>query len=660
MSSDAWDASRLKLVLSDFDLERATELVTSWSVSAPTATGYRAAAEDCVAMRRYDLAARIRIAAFRAGADPYEAAYAVDALWRHTDRGEESALICAQLAAEVEEIEFKHQGDAFHRSMATQALNDLAKLARYECGELSLEECVAQPMHGIAVDAIWRRIWPAHNALQFSRAQRLAELYLVAAKPDVETTFYTIETFFVDYGGTQAALRILDGLQLSPDADLRRQALRMAMAYESGADDVFADAWARIVELQGGALGEAAQRSYASAVLFRIRTALNEGLKSAAHELCESGLRTRSSVSVAGAFELAKGFALEADDLASAVEHYELGLQAEDYPRNPFGLYSVADACAAAGRWDICYGVFERYAARLRPHYGALAPQQPIYTTASADSLPRSAVFLSGWSVGDDTFRYGLLRAHCSENDYTVMLDGRLVAMAQRAQPNWRFLPHTRVHEVGWSQFWKDRSGTPEVVDPLRCPRSTWRAAHDHGAVILQEDLLAVHAAHRMVTRYPNETPALEPEARRVNLYRQWLGEVCDGAPSIALSWRVLLQYDWTPDEIDQIQTIAGRQILIAPDLDIRRDLEGVAALARACDLVMSTGVATRDICAAAGARVYSISFGWKYADFWRRLEDGRDSIFPTLKHADPTLGREGVLDQAITMANDLCLNRHR
>jgi hypothetical protein len=683
-----WDLAWLESALADDDLARATGAVDAWTRADPANPAYRDAALLCAGWRRHDLAATIRLAAFRAGVDPYEAAYAVDVLWRVTSSGAESAVLAEALTGELSRIAFTFQGDAFHIDMVTRALADLARLARYDDGEIDLEAALSPPMHAIAVDAVWRRIWPAHNALQFKRAQRLAQLYVRNGAADTETTFYVVETFFVDYGGAAAAFDILDALDLDDEQDLRRQALCLAMAYETGDVEKMDAALARIdARAENPDRVDAVEKAIASSMLYRARRLFNDGDGEAALAVCRDGVAAFPDRPWRGAFDMAMGAIVEATDLTRAMMYYEKGLAAEISTRTPFGLYSVADACAAAQRFDLTYAIFERYAAKLRPHYGALAPGQSAYGTSTPETFPQSALFLSGWSVGDDTFRYGLLRSHFREGDYTVMLDSRLIEMAKRAQPDWNFLAHTRVSERGWSGFWRERAGTPEAVEPLRCPQTAWRAARRHGAVVMQEDMLAVHAARRMLAPFPNETAAFEPDPDRVETFRAWLESVGGGRASIALSWRsglyttsrafsffsakemgeliasapaawVLLQYDWVQAEIDIMQDIAGSPILIHPDLDIRNDLEGVAAMARACDLVMSTGVATREISAAAGANVYSISFGWPYADAWRRDPDDQDTIFPSMRHAKPGDGRTGVLKQAQQLARVLCANR--
>jgi len=681
-----WDIERLAAALDDPSPDIANEVASRWIERDPTHGGYRQAAALCASWRRFDLAGTIRLAAFHAGSDPYEAAYAVNDLWYCAD-GEGSAQLCDELAAALPQIEFAIQNDDFFRTMVLQALADLKRLALFDAGS---EEVGSDPLSPIAVEAIWKRTWALHGALQFPRGRAYAALYIEHATPDPATVFQIIETFFDSYGGADAARDILLALELSGDDDLRRRALLMSMAYETGDDAAFEREMGFLlsVSLEPEA-SEPARLGVASAWLYAAGLAAARGETQEALGLCDAGADRFSAEEWRAVFCLARGAVLDRAGLPGAVEQYEVSLEAQVSPRSPFGFYAVADSCAAAGRWDLTHEIFERFAAGIRSHYAPLAPEQPAYDTGVLPAFPRSALFLSGWSVGDNLCRYGLLRAHFGDGDYTVMLDRRVVDMARRAQPSWNFSHYSRVHEVGWAAYWRDRRGTFDAVDHLRCPRFALDAARRHGAVILQEDMTAVHAAAHGQSQ-GNTTPALEPDPARVASFAEWLDAETGGRPAIAVSWRaglqttsraqsalsveeiaaiiagapaawILLQYDWDPSELEAIEKAAGVRLIIVPDLDLRDDLEGVAALARACDLTMTASVSTREVCAAAGAGVFSLSIGTRHAEAWRRAEDQTDTIFATMRHADPSHGRQDVIRQACEVARDLCaVGRHR
>lgn len=674
-----WEIERLAAALDGPSPNTADETVSGWIESDPKEDGYQRAAALCASWRRFDLAGAIRLAAFRAGSCPYEAAYAVNDLWYCLD-GEESARLCDDLAAEMPQIVFSIQNDDFFRGKVLEALADLKRLALFDAGG---EAVGADRMSPIAIEAIWKRVWALHGALQFPQAQEYAALYIEQAQPDPETIFQIIETFFENHGGIRAARDILLALDLAWDDEIRRRALLMSMAYETGDHTAFVHEveFLMSVSLEPEA-SEAARLGVASAWLHAAWHVARRGETQAALSLCDTGSERFSAEAWRGVFGLARGAVLDRAGLPGAVEQYEASLQAQVSPRSPFGFYAVADSCAAAGRWDLAHEIFERFAEGIRSHYAPLAPGQPPYDTSVLSEFPRSAVFLSGWSVGDNLCRYGLLRAHFGDGDYTVMLDRRVVDMAQRAQPNWRFFHYSRVPEVGWAAYWQDRRGASDTVDHLRCPRTAVNAARHHGAVIVQEDMTAVHAAaHRQ--SQGNSTPVLEPDPSRTAALAQWLDEEAGGRPAIAVSWRaglqttsravsslsveeiaaiiagapaawVLLQYDWEPSELEAIERLAGVRLIIAPDLDLRDDLEGVAALARACDLTMTVSVSTREVCAAAGANVYSLTTGTRHAEAWRRAEDQTDTIFPTMRHADPSFGRQDVIRQACEVAREL------
>lgn len=675
--ADAPSLAHLEDALAQESLEAAPQLVDVLIASGGWLDIGDAAIKACRRVRRYDLACRLHLFRLRAGIDPYEAPYAAIDFWRDAPDGEATACFCRELDAEVRGIEFGFQNDAFHREKVAQALADIARLALLEDGAGEPEALEPGSMHGIAVDALWNRVWMAHASLQFPKAQRLVLAYLALVAPPPSEVLHCVATFFAFRGVTETGLGILDRMADSGEDEARRRVLALAMSYDGGLIDRAESELMRLTApAGGGGVGGSQSDCRATAELYRVRLALDRECPKLALSICEAAEAKLAGNSLAAAFGRARGLALEETDLSGAVASYAASLAALQPSYSPFGIDPGADACAALGRWDLTYRFFEGPAADIRAAYAPIVEQQPPYDTSRPETFPRSALFLSGWGIGDDVFRLGLLRAHFSDGDYTVMLDRRLVAMAERATPSWRFLSHSRVHEVGRQAFWRERAGVPETIDPLRCPRAAYHAAQTHGAVVVQEDMSPIHAASRGVAPFANRTPTLMPSTQRLDCAREWLRAAAGNRPAIGLCWRsgvfgaarnrsffgpdeiadlmcsadvawVLLQYDWAAQELSAIEAKARRRFLVQPGLDLRNDLEGVAALGLACHQVMSTGVSTREICAAAGANVYSISFGWPHANAWRRDADGVDTIFPVMRHANPLRGRSGILAQA-------------
>ena len=70
----------------------------------------------------------------------------------------------------------------------------------------------------------------------------------------------------------------------------------------------------------------------------------------------------------------------------------------------------------------------------------------------------------------------------------------------------------------------------------------------------------------------------------------------------------ISLQYGATPDEIEQMQAVLGAPLLVPPDLDLFEDLEGLAALCLALDLVIGIANATVQLAGAVGAPIWVIT----------------------------------------------------
>ena len=95
----------------------------------------------------------------------------------------------------------------------------------------------------------------------------------------------------------------------------------------------------------------------------------------------------------------------------------------------------------------------------------------------------------------------------------------------------------------------------------------------------------------------------------------------------------VNLQYQFEQDELDEAEELFGIKIHTLPGIDLKDDLEDLAAICMMLDAVVTPGTAVREISAGSGARTYSISSTPFYPDLYRMDEHGRDVIFPCMQH---------------------------
>ena len=143
----------------------------------------------------------------------------------------------------------------------------------------------------------------------------------------------------------------------------------------------------------------------------------------------------------------------------------------------------------------------------------------------------------------------------------------------------------------------------------------------------------------------------LQPEAAAVEAWRQRLA-VLAGGLRVGLSWRggrtatmqgrrsltstalaalvrtpgvawVNLQYDATPEELASIEWAGGARLASWPDFSPREDLDRLAALALACDLVVTVDNSTAHLAGAVGATTWVLL---PAAADWRWFTGRRDS----------------------------------
>lgn len=215
-----------------------------------------------------------------------------------------------------------------------------------------------------------------------------------------------------------------------------------------------------------------------------------------------------------------------------------------------------------------------------------------------------------------------------------VELDARLRPLAERSYP-----------ELQW--FDRDRSDQTIGTHP-ECPGfepTHWIAAGDLPSVF-----------RRRIDDFPTGPSRLVPDRARVETFRRWLDAEAPGVARVGLCWRsglrtgdrlkhypalsdchallrrpdwrtVVLQYDDCADEMAEAIAAGAPPPLIPPDLDRRDDLDGVAALIAALDVVVSAETAVLSLAGAAGAPTVGFGLGRG----WVALGQDRSPWYPTV-----------------------------
>jgi Flp pilus assembly protein TadD len=261
---------------------------------------------------------------------------------------------------------------------------------------------------------------------------------------------------------------------------------------------------------------------------------------------------------------------------------------------------------------------WDAYAVRLSPAYEKFV-QFDAPGRAWTEGEPLAGLrllVLAEQGLGDEVMFANVLpdviEAVGQSSQVTAAVAPRLVALFARSFPKARIIAHATDKPA-------DR---PVRSAPGATDADAWAP-------------LASLAGHfrRNTADFPGQGAYLTPDPERVAHWRRWLGD----QPAAGLSWRsgklsgerrrlyppiealgpilatpgprlVNVQYDVEPAELEALGRMAGRPILQPPGLDLRNDLDDLAALCVALDRVISVANATAQIAGACGARLGILS----------------------------------------------------
>jgi cytochrome c-type biogenesis protein CcmH/NrfG len=320
---------------------------------------------------------------------------------------------------------------------------------------------------------------------------------------------------------------------------------------------------------------------------------------------------------------------LDLGDVDAALKDCELALgQASEPAERATIRFGRATMLLCAGRlgegWDA-------YEARFDPDL----PNAPIFET----SLPRlsgspahgALMVMAEQGVGDEVMFSSLLPDLTAERpDATVAVEPRLVRLFQRSFPGMCFVPHTSQRIAG-----RRRRGTPE--EPVS---GAW------------EPMASLARRYRRtLADFPDRRGYLIPDPQRVEHWRGWLSGLA--GRKVGLLWKgsnasgarmrqycpfpawspvlrtpgisfVSLQYgDWAAEQA--MAAAMGVQLSSPPGVDLREDLDEVAALSAALDLVIGPANATTNLAGACGKEVWFLATPMA----WPQLGTGGHPWYP-------------------------------
>ncbi len=268
--------------------------------------------------------------------------------------------------------------------------------------------------------------------------------------------------------------------------------------------------------------------------------------------------------------------------------------------------------------------------------------------TPDSELKGKSLLVIGEQGLGDEVMFAGvlpdLIKSLGPKGKLWLAVEPRLVPLMQRSFPKAVVGSHVtyRVnHHVVRGMPFIDDAGGFEQIDiwtPLASPLRRFR---------------------RSVEDFPERTSYLVPDPERVEHWRAILAELGD-APKVGVLWKSLknnsgrmryfspfeqwrpvldtpglrfvnLQYGDCDDELAMARDM-GIDIWNPPGIDLKADLDDVAALTSAMDLVVGPANATTNIAAACGAPVWMIST----PGAWPKLGSGHYPWYPQVRVFNP------------------------
>ncbi len=304
---------------------------------------------------------------------------------------------------------------------------------------------------------------------------------------------------------------------------------------------------------------------------------------------------------------------------------------------------------------------WQEYAARLHPDYenSMLFVMDSAQIPVGGDVHGKTILLVGEQGLGDEVMFLNacsdLQKAIGPDGKLKIAVERRLVPLVSRSFANAEVGGHKTASAEG-RKFrvveWKNETGNNDGWIPMAQLGAMYRNS---------------------LLEFPKTKRFLTPDKLLVSKYREQLDSLPDG-PKIGVSWKSLLmnvsrskyyssfeswkqvfqvpdavfvnmQYGECADEIAQIQDELGVTIHQIDGLDLKDDLDGVAAACCALDVMIGPMNATTNLGAACGADIWFLTtaeawplLGHKTANPW--YPNAKVFTTPTLSGWDATMGQ--------------------
>lgn len=267
-------------------------------------------------------------------------------------------------------------------------------------------------------------------------------------------------------------------------------------------------------------------------------------------------------------------------------------------------------------RGDLAQG-WENYRARLDPHY-----HEPIHYLTTrpqwqpgADIAGRHMMIYGEQGLGDEimfgTLLPDVLKALGPGGRLTMAVTERLLPLFRRSFPEVTFGPHKTLKHKGHNmrsapfiEDWSDIDCWSPLAEPVRQFRLDLSDFPERPEGFLKPDPARVEHWRKVLSDLPGAKVGLLWTSLVINTHRQKYYTAFDQwepllrTPGVSF---INLQYGDRAADLELAREKFGIEIFQPPGIDLKNDLDEVAALSRALDLVIGISNASFNIAAGCG-----------------------------------------------------------